>query len=278
MTPTEAHLACAALVASDLGVRTLRLQWLLAGTRHTLGAADAFRATVLADAAATLTPMRLGGEAARITSLRMARVPFHAIGVALGYEVLTSWGTLAIAAGLLAWWFAPEWLGEAGPLVLATLSRHQGAILAVAAASVLALVIAHQLRARWGPRLASPIRDALRCWRGMPPWPVLASVGCSAINIAARTALLPILATALSEPPQMATLWLGSFLLVYGQLFLPTPGGVGAVEFGLLGGVAGNLGGDPALLLAWRWWSSGASMLVGLAGLAWIRRKHLTAS
>lgn len=277
MTPLEAHLACAALVAADLGARTLRLRWLVGGAGYRLSAGEAFRTNVFADAGATLTPMRLGGEPARIASLRLARVPFHAIGVALGYEILTSWGTLLLAAVLLAWWFAPEWLADAGPRLLATINRHELAIVAVIAASALAVLAAHRLRHRWQERLASPIGEAVRCWRSMPPRPVAMSVGCSAVNIVSRTALLPILALSLPDPPQAATLWLGSFLLVYGQLFLPTPAGAGAVEFGLLGGMAGDLGGGAGLLVAWRWWSSGASTVLGVMALTRVRRRHLTA-
>lgn len=278
MTALEAHLACAALVAADLAARTVRLRLLVSGTGHPLAAGDAFRTNVLADAGATLTPMRLGGEPARIVSLRMARVPFHAIGVALGYEILTSWGTLVLAAALLAWWFAPEWLAEAGPQLLGTINRHEWAIMAVAAASLVAVVVAHRLRDRWQPWLASPIREAVHCWRGMPPWPVIVSVACSVVNIVSRTALLPVLAWSLPDPPRVETLWLGSFLLVYGQLFLPTPAGAGAVELGLLGGMVGDLGGDAGLLVAWRWWSSGAGTVLGVMALTRIRRRHLRAS
>ncbi len=56
----------------------------------------------------------------------------------------------------------------------------------------------------------------------------------------------------------------GSFALLYSQLLLPTPSGAGAVELGFLGGAAGDLG-DRAgwLLLAWRFYTNGAGVVLG---------------
>jgi uncharacterized membrane protein YbhN (UPF0104 family) len=58
---------------------------------------------------------------------------------------------------------------------------------------------------------------------------------------------------------------LGSFALLYSQLVLPTPSGAGAVELGFLGGAAGDLGdGEGWLLLAWRFYSNGVGVLLGV--------------
>ena len=63
------------------------------------------------------------------------------------------------------------------------------------------------------------------------------------------------------------TLVVGSFVLIYGQMILPTPAGAGAVELGFLAGAAGDLGGGSHwLLLMWRLYSSG---LGTAAGVAW---------
>jgi uncharacterized membrane protein YbhN (UPF0104 family) len=60
----------------------------------------------------------------------------------------------------------------------------------------------------------------------------------------------------------------GSFALLYSQLILPTPSGAGAVELGFLGGAAGDLGGSAGwLLLAWRFYTNGVGVLLGI-GLA----------
>jgi uncharacterized membrane protein YbhN (UPF0104 family) len=68
--------------------------------------------------------------------------------------------------------------------------------------------------------------------------------------------------------PPFGVMAVGSFVLLYSQLVLPTPAGVGAVEFGFLSGMAGDLGDAPTpLLLAWRLYTVGAGALLG-AGLA----------
>jgi uncharacterized membrane protein YbhN (UPF0104 family) len=58
---------------------------------------------------------------------------------------------------------------------------------------------------------------------------------------------------------------LGSFALLYSQLVLPTPSGAGVVELGFLGGAAGDLGDHQAwLLLAWRFYTNGLGVLLGI--------------
>ncbi|MFL5401729.1 MAG: hypothetical protein ACJ8BF_02815, partial [Gemmatimonadales bacterium] len=56
-----------------------------------------------------------------------------------------------------------------------------------------------------------------------------------------------------------------SFALLYSQLILPTPSGAGAVELGFLGGAAGDLGDSEGwLLLAWRFYTNGFGVLLGV--------------
>jgi uncharacterized membrane protein YbhN (UPF0104 family) len=86
--------------------------------------------------------------------------------------------------------------------------------------------------------------------------------------------MLPILALSLPTPPDPAAVWLGSFLLTYGQLVLPTPAGVGLVELGFLGGAAGEFRGELGLLMAWRWWATVLPALLGLV-VAWQLRGRL---
>jgi uncharacterized membrane protein YbhN (UPF0104 family) len=78
-------------------------------------------------------------------------------------------------------------------------------------------------------------------------------------------AILPVLALTLPSPPAMGPLVVGSFALLYSQLVLPTPSGAGAVELGFLGGAAGDLGsGEGWLLLAWRVYTNGIGVLLGV--------------
>ncbi|HXI21777.1 MAG TPA: hypothetical protein VNH46_11855, partial [Gemmatimonadales bacterium] len=107
------------------------------------------------------------------------------------------------------------------------------------------------------------LRDSLR---RMPLGALVAGGALSGYNILARTAVLPILAAALPDHPPIGVMLLGSFALLYSQLVLPTPAGAGAVDFGFLAGVAGNLGSaGPALLLAWRFYTVGLGALLGVA-------------
>jgi uncharacterized membrane protein YbhN (UPF0104 family) len=80
--------------------------------------------------------------------------------------------------------------------------------------------------------------------------------------------MLPVLAQTLPAPPPAGVLILGSFALVYGQLFFPTPGGAGAVELLASAGTAGELGGSAGtVFLAWRVVTTGIPVLLGF-GLA----------
>jgi uncharacterized membrane protein YbhN (UPF0104 family) len=79
-------------------------------------------------------------------------------------------------------------------------------------------------------------------------------------------AVLPVLASSLPHAPPLGLLLVGSFALLYSQLVLPTPSGAGAVELGFLGGAAGNLAGSgTSLLLAWRFYTTGIGIFLGIA-------------
>ena len=102
-------------------------------------------------------------------------------------------------------------------------------------------------------------------WRRMPRWPLVASIPLSFLNLATRVAILPVLALTLPSPPALGPLAVGSFALLYSQLVLPTPSGAGAVELGFLGGAAGDWAGEGWLLLAWRFYTNGIGVLLGVA-------------
>jgi uncharacterized membrane protein YbhN (UPF0104 family) len=149
----------------------------------------------------------------------------------------------------------------------ATMREQWPWAVAVALLSVAAWWFGRRL-ARVAPhRIQRPMRRIMVYWRRMPWWPLAASFGFSLVNVATRLALLPVLALALPSPPSMPTLLVGSFVLIYGQMILPTPAGAGAVELGFFAGAAGDLGGGGSwLLLMWRLYSSG---LGTAAGAAW---------
>jgi uncharacterized membrane protein YbhN (UPF0104 family) len=101
------------------------------------------------------------------------------------------------------------------------------------------------------------------------------------LSMAARTAILPVLAAGLPGLDPRAVI-LGSFALLYGQLALPTPAGAGAVELGFVGGFAESMSPRAlaALLLGWRLYTLilGAALGGVLAATtalgAWLRRRR----
>src|SRR4029450_3710301 len=117
-------------------------------------------------------------------------------------------------------------------------------------------------------RVRRPLRRLAVYWRRMPRWPIVASIPCTLINLISRTAILPLLALTLPNPPPLGPPILGSFGLLYSQLIIPTPAGLGAVDLGLLGGAAGELGpANTRVLLAWRFYTVGVGAIIGV-GLA----------
>lgn len=264
MSIWQAHLVCVALVAADLLARTWRIQWFVRGLGHRLTARQAFTLNAWGDAACALTPLRFGGEPARLAGMLRSRVPATAAFVAIGFEVLAAWPVILVVAGALAWRFAPEWWAAAGPMLAATARRMRVWFVLVVLVSALAWVAGRQLARAFAHQVRRPIARVRVYWRRMPLWPLVASVPCTLVNIVARVAILPVLALTLPHPPPLGPAALGSFALLYSQLVLPTPSGAGAVELGFLGGAAGDLGESGWLLLAWRFYSNGVGVVLGV--------------
>lgn len=266
------HAACAALVACDLLARSWRLRLLTAGAGHELGLMDSLRTNLLADAGAALSPMRLAGEPARVAGMRLAGVPLPTTLAAITWEVTLAWPLLAVTTVIFTALAAPAWWATTAPLLLERIASGWPVVAGLVAVLIAAAVWA----TRWRDQLGGGhfVGRFGTSWRQMPPGPLLASVPLSLINMVTRTALLPALVLARPDAPEAAVVWYGSFLLIYGQLLLPTPAGAGAVELGFLGGAVGSLEGDVGLLLAWRWWANGVPVLLGLL-VAWQARGQL---
>lgn len=267
LAPLEAHAICLALVAADLVARTWRLQLLVQGVGHRLSFRESFRINLYADAGATLTPMRVGGEPARLAGMLGAGIPATASFVAIAYEVIVAWPVLLAIALMFGMHYAATWWAAAAPALTASITEAWHWALGVTLASVVAWLLARRLAHALPRHVSRPFRRIAVYWRRMPRWPLVASIPLSAVNVLTRIALLPVLALTLPDPPQFAVLLVGSFALVYSQLVLPTPAGAGVVEFGFLGGAAGDLGRGAGLLLAWRLYSSGIGTVLGV-GLA----------
>jgi uncharacterized membrane protein YbhN (UPF0104 family) len=265
MTPLQAHLICIGLVAADLLARAWRIQWIVQGLGHHMTVKDAFVLNAFGDAACALTPLRIGGEPARLAGMLRCGVPATAAFVGISLEVLAAWPVILVAGAWLLWRYAPAWWLSAGPRLGAAAEGAWPWIVVVVLASVVAWRYARRISSPVARQLRRPVRRALVYWRRMPRWPLLASAPLSLINLATRIAILPVLALTLPSPPPMGPMILGSFALLYSQLVLPTPSGAGAVELGFLGGAAGDLGESQGLLLlAWRFYTNGVGVVLGV--------------
>src|SRR5918996_4782659 len=115
MSILEATLVCVALVVIDLIARAWRIQWIVQGLGHRIGFWDSFVLNAYGDAACALTPLRIGGEPARLAGMLRSRVPATAAFVGISLEVLAAWPVIIVAAGWLVWRYAPEWWDLVGP-------------------------------------------------------------------------------------------------------------------------------------------------------------------
>ncbi len=263
-----AQLVCLALVVADVWARAWRIQLLVRGIGADLSLRDAIALNVIGDGASAVTPLRLGGEPARIGVMLASGVPAPATLVASGYEVVITWPVLISSALLLGWAFGSAWWAEAGPRFVDAVLVWWPWVVGILLLSVLTWFVTR----RWKPwagddRVRTLLRDTVSQWRVMPWGRVARSVPPTLVSILTRTAVLPMLALTIPDPPSLGPVILGSFALLYSQLVLPTPAGVGAVEFGFLAGAAGSMGADHILVLAlWRFYTTG----IGLIAAGWL--------
>ena len=259
MTPLQAHLICAALVAADLLARAWRIQWLVQGLGHRMSLWDSFVLNAFGDAACALTPLRIGGEPARLAGMLRSRVPAPAAFVAISLEVLAAWPVIIVAAGWLAWRYAPEWWSAAGPRLSAAAATAWPWVLAVAVVSLLA----------WRARAAGRVA-------GGAPAPAADSSGDGLLAADAALAAGGERADELHQPGDPSRDPSGARAdparsardgparrrarspCSTASSCCPRRRGAGAVELGFLGGAAGDLGsGEGWLLLAWRFYTNG---------------------
>ncbi|HEV3050622.1 MAG TPA: lysylphosphatidylglycerol synthase domain-containing protein, partial [Longimicrobium sp.] len=216
---------------------------------------------LFSDAAATVTPLRVG-SAARWLGLRASGVAAGAGVAVLAVETVVYLFVLAFSCAAAAWLLGAEWWAQVGPRLGARLGGMLPLVAAVVALNVAVCLWVRRRRAAW-PKAAAPTLTALR---GAAGWPLLPAVPLTLLSIAARLAVLPVLAQTLPDPPPPGVLLLGSFALIYGQIFIPTPGGTGTVELMASIGTAGELGGSGGtVFLGWRAVTMAVPVTLGFA-------------
>ena len=264
------HAACAALVLADFVTRTWRTQLFLRGLGRPLPFRTVFVHSFMGEAAASLTPLRLGAEPTRVWAMRQEGISRAAAIVCVGVEFVAIMSLIALMALVLGLTLAPDWWATVGPQVARSAARSGPWLGVVVGLSVVAWLLMRRL----APDASSALSDELGAARGhareIPASVYLLNVPLTILNTAARVAILPVLALTLQNPPPLAATVVGSFALLYSQAIIPTPAGAGAVELTFLGGAAGNLGGaEASLLLAWRCYTTLVGVVGGIALAVW---------
>ena len=265
MTAIHIHLICVALVAVDFVARTWRMQWILKALGHSLGFGTVFIHSALGETASSLTPLRLGGEPARIWAMTREGVPMTVGVVSIGVELLVMTPVMLLGAAVLFVVLAPEWWGSVGAAIVAGMKQGWRWIALVGVIIIAAWMLMHRLAPAASATLRREVAAARLYARGMPRWALIASVPLTLVSAASRTAILPVLASTLPYDIPIAAVVVGSFVLLFSQLVLPTPAGAGVVELGFLGGAAGEMGtNETTLLLIWRFYTTVIGVALGL--------------
>jgi len=252
-----AHVIALGLVAGDVWIRAVRLRLLL-GREQAPGRLRAIAVNAYGDAASALTPARIGGEPARFVALKRANVTTPAAVVVLAAERVVDLSLVGVVTVL-----SLSVLGGRGFRDVDALFSRLAApgmlpwALGVLALLVLAGAAAFRLRDRFPPVVEQSLRDALRETRRLSGGTVAAAAGLTVASMTARVGILPILLAAYVPIADPVPVLVGSFALIYAQLLLPTPGGVGGVELGFIASMAPVLTHRSlaALLLTWRVYS-----------------------
>ena len=253
MIPSLGHqLVALALCGSEILARAVRIRILVPGAGLSLW--QAITVNAYGDAASAVTPGRLGGDPARFLGFRRAQVASPEALALLAVEALIDWVLLVLATLALSIAFAGTAVEGARRLVaLATGPRARLLVTLVLVLIALSAVLVWWYHHRFKSAASSTLVLAWRRARALGWGSVALATTLTIVSMVARTAILPVLVGGLPGIDSGAVV-LGSFVLLFGQLVLPTPAGAGGVELGFVGGFAGTLSaGDLAtLLLSWR--------------------------
>jgi uncharacterized membrane protein YbhN (UPF0104 family) len=247
------HVLAVVALAVDVTVRAWRIQlaaWTAGGA---LRFWPAVRLNFYGEAASTLTPNRLGGEAARFAGLTEAGLRSVTALVAVGVEVAAEWPVFLLMLVALLLHYVPDWKTAAETW----LRRHVAGdllVIELAALAVLLVIYFTQRLVRAGAirhRVRRQWRVALAHVRRAPLWAQAVNAALTVISLAARAMVLPALAWGVADAPSFGQMFFGSLALLASPLVVPLPSGGGGIEVAFLSGFAGDFGAAGVRMLLW---------------------------
>jgi uncharacterized membrane protein YbhN (UPF0104 family) len=273
------HVLALGLLALDTIFRAWRIQLAVAVAGAKLNFQDAFRLNLYGEAAAALTPNRLGGEPARFVGLTESGLRPVAAMVAIGVEVASEWPVFGVVATWMLLHYVPDWRFQAG----VWLRHHRaGELVTIELAALAVLIVIYLLqRLTRAGRVRHRVRRQWRvAWahvRRGPRWMLLVGAVLTALSVAARALILPALALGDPGEPGFQRMFFGALVLIHAPLVLPLPAGGGGIEVAFLSGFAGDFGSRQVwMLVAWRFYTSFVLTAVGV--YAMIRSLGLVAA
>jgi uncharacterized membrane protein YbhN (UPF0104 family) len=252
------HFLALSALAIDVVVRAWRIQlaaWTAGGR---LRFWPAVRLNLYGETAATLTPNRLGGEAARFAGLTEAGLRPVAALVAVGVEVAAEWPVFFLMALALGVHYVPDWKVAAQRWLSRHLARDLVWIELVTLGVLIGIyliqrfvrsgTIRHRVRRQW--------RVAWAHVRRAPLWVQLLNAALTAVSLASRALILPALVWGSGDGPPFTQMFFGALALLASPLLVPLPSGGGGIEVVFLSGFAGDFGErQVTMLLLWRFYS-----------------------
>lgn len=260
-----AHALCLSLFAADLLTRSWRIQVLSRGLGRRTRFVDVFTLNAASDATAALTPLKVGGEPIRFGGLIKAGLNVSDTIALISVEGIMEWLAVIALGVWMGFHWGGDWWRDQQRVLVPHLKRAAPWVGGILVIGIACWFLFRRFLPRITVHVGGTLRDSLRLARRMKAWAIAVSIPLTIVHIAARIAILPVIFATLADPPGLGTVVLGSFALLYGQNFVPTPSGAGVIELGFLNGAAGYAGPDAApLLWMWRFYTTLLGIGLGL--------------
>jgi uncharacterized membrane protein YbhN (UPF0104 family) len=265
LTAVVAHALCLGLFTADHLARAWRVQVLARGLGNHTRFLNAFTLNAASDATSAVTPLKVGGEPARFGGLINAGLNVSDTIALISVEAIMEWAVVIATGAWIGWRWGGEWWRTQQRVLLPHLGHAIPWVVLIIGVGLLIWFGLRKFLPRISVHVGGTLRDSLRLARRMPVWAVAGSIPLTVLHVVVRIAILPAVFATLPNPPALGTVVVGSFALLYGQNFLPTPSGAGAIELGFLDGAAGDVGPDAsALLVMWRFYTTLLPIMLGL--------------